>query len=126
MVIGEVVPGSHRACVRAVLGLGLASLFGAFGGGGRAPSATATTTRTTNVTVELVGPNAQNHHVAVPNVVGETQAQATATLAAVGLGTSAASVGVNNGTPIGTVLVESPWSGSIVVTGSHVSIKVAA
>jgi beta-lactam-binding protein with PASTA domain len=113
------------ACVAAVLGLGLASLFDALGGGGRAPSATATTTSTTNLTVELVGPNAQNRHVAVPNVVGDTQAKATATLAAVGLGTSAASMGVNNGTPIGTVLVESPWSGSIVVTGSHVSIKVA-
>jgi beta-lactam-binding protein with PASTA domain len=100
--------------------------LGAFGGGGRAPSATAPTTSTTNVTVQLVGPNAQNHHVAVPNVVGETQAQATATLAAMGLGTSAASVGVNNGTPIGTVMAESPWSGSLVVTGSQVSIEVAA
>jgi beta-lactam-binding protein with PASTA domain len=114
------------ACAAAVLGLGLASLLGVFDAGGRAPSATAATTSTTQVSVELVGPNAQTHDVVVPNVVGETQEQATGTLTAAGLGTSAISAGVNDGMPLGSVVAESPWSGSIVVPGSQVSITVAA
>ena len=82
-----------------------------------------TTTSTTNVTVPA---DTQNHHVVVPNVVGESQAQATAMLAAAGLGTSARSVDLNDGTPVGTVVTESPWQGSIVVPGSRVSITVGA
>jgi beta-lactam-binding protein with PASTA domain len=107
----------------AVLGLGLAALLGAFGGGGHVATAAPTTTSTTNVTVPA---DEQNHHVVVPNVVGESQAQATATLAAAGLGTSARSVDLNDGTPVGTVVAESPWQGSIVVPGSLVSITVDA
>ena len=111
------------AFAAAVLGLGLASLLGAFGGGGHVATAAPATTSTTYVTVPV---NEQNHHVVVPNVVGETQAQATATLAAAGLGTSARGVGVNDGTPVGIVMAESPWQGSIVVPGFLVSITVAA
>jgi PASTA domain len=107
----------------AVLGLGLAALLGVFGGGGHVATAAPTTTSTTNVTVPA---DEQNHHVVVPNVVGESQAQATATLAAAGLGTSARSVDLNDGTPVGTVVAESPWQGSIVVPGSLVSITVDA
>jgi beta-lactam-binding protein with PASTA domain len=110
------------ACVAVVFGLGLASLLGAFGGGGHAATAAPATTSTTYVTVSA---NEQNHHVVVPNVVGETQAQATATLAAVGLGTSARDEAVNDGSPVGTVMAESPWQSSIVVSGSLVSITVA-
>jgi PASTA domain len=111
------------AFAAAVLGLGLATLLGAFGGGGHVATAAPPTTSTTYVTVPA---NEQNHHVVVPNVVGETQAQATATLAAAGLGTSARGVSVNDGTPVATVMAESPWQGSIVVPGSLVSITVAA
>jgi beta-lactam-binding protein with PASTA domain len=104
-----------------VFGLGLATLLGAFGGGRQSATATPTTTSTTHVTVPA---DELNHHVVVPNVVGETQSQATAALAAAGLGTSARSEGLNDGTPIGTVVVESPWQGSLVVPGSIVSIVV--
>ena len=111
------------AFAAAVLGLGLSSLLGAFGGDGQVATAAPATTSTTYVTVPA---NGQNHHVVVPNVVGEIQAQATATLAAAGLGTSARDVGENDGTPVGTVMAESPWQGSLVVPGFLVSITVVA
>lgn len=105
-----------------VLGLGLAALLGA---SGEAHVATAAPTTTTSVTNVIVPVNGKSHHLVVPNVVGESQAQATATLAAAGLGKTARSVDRNDGTPVGTVVTESPWQGSIVVPGSLVSIAVA-
>jgi beta-lactam-binding protein with PASTA domain len=113
-------------CAAAVFVLGLAALLGAFGGGGSAISAVATTTSTTRVTVYLVGPNTENRYVAVPDVIGESQAQATQTLAAAGLGTSASFVDNNDGAPSGTVVTESPWQGSMVGPGSLISIKVVS
>ena len=61
-----------------VLGLGLASLLGASGGGGHVATAAPTTTSVTNVIVPV---NGQGHRVVVPDVLGESQAQAAATLA---------------------------------------------
>ena len=127
----DVITGWFRflvalGCAAAVLALGLAALMGAFGGGSRAPSAAPTTTSSTIVSVQQVGPNKQPLRVTVPDVIGETQADATETLATAGLGTSAATEDVDDGTPIGSVVTESPWPGSQVVPGSVVSIKVVA
>jgi beta-lactam-binding protein with PASTA domain len=105
-----------------VLGLGLAALFGTPGGSGHVATATSTTNIVSNVIVPGSG---QTHHVVVPNVVGESQSQATATLAAAGLGTSAKSVDSNDGSPVGAVVAESPWQSSIVMPGSLVLITVA-
>jgi hypothetical protein len=110
-------------CAVVVLGFGLAALFGAFGGGGHGPYAAPTTTSTSQVTVGLDGPNTRSIRIAVPNVVGETQEQATETLAAIGLGTSATNEYVTGGRN-DTVVSQAPWPGSRVVPGSMVSIRV--
>jgi beta-lactam-binding protein with PASTA domain len=63
--------------------------------------------------------------VRIPQVTGETQAQATASLTAVGLSVGSVSSQVSASQPAGTVISQSPAAGSSVPTGRKVNLVVA-
>jgi hypothetical protein len=63
--------------------------------------------------------------VTMPNVIGQTQAQAEATLAAVGLN-GAIQVVSSSTAPSGTVLTQSPASGSLVLRRGTVDLTVSS
>jgi serine/threonine-protein kinase len=60
----------------------------------------------------------------VPNVVGQTQAQATQTLQAAGFQVFAAQQGTNNPAENGRVLAQNPSGGQQVPKGSGVTLTV--
>jgi eukaryotic-like serine/threonine-protein kinase len=63
--------------------------------------------------------------VRIPQVTGESQAQATAALTAVGLSVGSVSSQVSAGQAAGTVLSQSPAAGTSVTTGHKVNLVVA-
>ncbi len=64
--------------------------------------------------------------IAVPNVVGDKQAAATATIAAAGLTVGAVSAQASTRVPSGDVISESPAAGTSVVGGSAVNLVVSS
>jgi hypothetical protein len=81
--------------------------------GGGASSATATDSTT------IVS------QVSVPNVVGDTQAAATAAITSAGLVVGTVTVAFSSTVPSGNVISESPAAGTLVVAGSVVNLVVS-
>jgi beta-lactam-binding protein with PASTA domain len=61
----------------------------------------------------------------VPNVVGQTQAAATAAIASAGLMVGNVTQGYAKGVPLGNVISESPAAGTVVAAGSAVNLVVS-
>ncbi len=91
----------------------LASVYSANGGTNNAPEGS------TAFVAEAVG-------IAVPNVVGSTQATAAATIAAAGLLVGAVSQQSSTSIAAGSVISESPVAGTAVSAGSAVSLLISS
>jgi len=64
--------------------------------------------------------------VAVPDVVGQQQAQANVLLVSAGLSTGAITQQNDNAVPIGAVISQNPVSGTMVVAGTSVDLAISA
>ncbi len=64
--------------------------------------------------------------IAVPNVVGSTQAAATTAIASAGLSLRTVTQQLSNTVPAGSVISESPTAGTLVVGGSPVDLLVSS
>jgi kumamolisin len=79
-------------------------------------------TLTTTVTLTVIAAG----QVAVPNVVGETQADATTAIEGAGLVLGTVTTASSSAVPLGDVISESPSAGAGVISGSVVDIVVSS
>jgi beta-lactam-binding protein with PASTA domain len=129
--------------VLTVLGLvvGAVAIAGAVGGGGpgsptpppNSTGSTGTSTSTSNGTGTSTGPGTSTgtgttpgNQVAVPDVIGQTQDQATGTLKGAGLTAVPTTTSNCNSTGSGNVVTQNPVGGASVGKGSSVTITVCA